>query len=456
MPLKKPAIKPTKKTKTSKASTNKKVSKKTEDVVEEKKISPPVTVLDSQKEFFRLMSERIKEDMPEDEAIVDDFSETNDNNSDKIIHIGKVSLYRKMFWRFSFLVAILLVAVFYFSIISLEVVIKSDEKSIDDSLNFYAYSDSAQVNIDRAVQANINRVELSVTDSFPSTGQKNLGGQVTGKVTIINNYTRNQPLVATTRLLSPDNKLFRLKNTVNVPAGGSLEVEIYADEISADMAIAPTRFIIPGLWEGIQDKIYAESYQNFVYSQESVKFVAQSDIDKAINILNQSLIDEAKSKDKGSSGSMKNIFTLDSSSIEVIISEEVGTEVDSFTVTIEGVVNMITLNEEDVIGVIKKRLEILDFNQDRSEVDSESLNYNLLSFNSSKSLAEIKVNFSAKASSVKDSGSFKKDYLVNLNEGQIRAYLDNIPEIDSYELVFKPNFFKRAPMFSGRITVSYK
>lgn len=447
MPLKKPAIKTTKKNK---------IKEKINDVIEEKVAVSSVDVLDSQKEFFRLMAEKIKEDLPENENVVTNLSQDNRDDSEKIVHIGKVSLYKKMFWRFSFLVAILLIAVFYFAIISLDVIIISDEKSIDDSLNFYAYSDDSQVNIDRAVKANVNRIELSVSEKFPSTGQKNLGGQVIGKVTIINNYTRNQPLVATTRLLSPDNKLFRLKNTVNVPAGGSLEVEVYADEISPDMAIAPTKFVIPGLWEGIQDKIYAESYQSFLYNQNAIKFVAQSDIDKAINTLNQSLISEAKSRANNSSGSMKSIFNLDSSSINIVVSEDLGAETDFFEVNIKGVVNIISLNEEDVINVIKKRLEILDFNQDRSEVDPSSLNYDLLSFNSSKSLAEVKVSFSAKTSSIKDSGAFEKDYLVNLNENQIKAYLNNIPEIDSYELVFKPKIFKRAPMFSNRITVSYK
>jgi hypothetical protein len=455
MPLKKPIVKPTKKVKTTKVSTNKKNLEKAEDVVEEKIITPQVEITDSQKEFFRLMAEKIKEDMPEDESMASDFSDDSADNSDKIVYIGKVALYRKMFWRFSFLVAILLVAVFYFSIIRLEVVIESDQKSLEDSLNFYAYSDNTQVNIDRAVKANINRVELNLTEVFPSTGQKNLGGQVAGKVTIINNYNRNQPLVATTRLLTPNNKLFRIKNTVNVPAGGSLEVEVYADDISSDMAIAPTKFTIPGLWEGIQDQIYAESYEPFVYDQEVIKFVAQSDIDKAIDLLNQSLIEEAKNRAK-SSGSQKNIFDLDPSSVQVEISEEIGEEVDSFSVTIKGIVNIISLEEKDVIEVIKQRLAILDFNQERSEVDTKSLNYELLNFNPSKSLAEIKVDFSAHTSSINDSQAFNKEHLVNLNENQIKAYLNNIPEIDSYDLIFKPKFFKRAPMFSSRITVSYK
>lgn len=436
MPLKSHPIKPTK---------VKKNLKELEDFKVEEK---GVEVSDPQKEFFRLMAEKIKDDS-------DDLVAPATSVGQSTAYVGKVSYYRKMIGRFLILVLALFVAVFYFSIVKLDVVVKNEQKSIDDSLNFYAYADNAQVNIDRAVKAGINRVELEVVKEFASTGQKNLSGQVGGKVKIINNYSKNQPLVATTRLLSADNKLFRIKNTVNVPAGGSVEVEVYADNNSADMAIAPGKFTIPGLWEGIQDEIYAESYTAFTFNQALDKFISQSDIDEAIKVVNQEIIAKAQERAISNNDSQKNIFSLDSSSLEVEVSQEVGDEVDNFSVKIKGVVNIITLNEEDVIKVIKQKLAILDFNQDRSQVDSESLNYELLSFNPAKSLAEVRVDFSAQTSSLEEEGLINKEHLVNLSEKQIRAYLDGMGELDSYELIFKPKFFKRAPMLVDRITVRY-
>lgn len=436
MPLKNQPIKPTK--------VKKSVKEKESD--KEKKI--PAEVLDSQKEFFRLMAEKIKDDS-ENPAI------NNSSIGEKTNYVGRVSYYRKMISRFLILVIILFIAVFYFSIIKLEVLVKNEQKSIDDSLNFYAYADNAQVNIDRAVKAGINRVELEIIKDFPSTGQKNLSGQISGKVKIINNYSKNQPLVATTRLLSADNKLFRIKNTINVPAGSSVEVDIYADNNSADMAIAPGKFTIPGLWEGIQDKIYAESYSAFTFDQAVDKFISQSDIDEAIKVVNQEIVAKAQEKAISTSNSQKSIFSLDPSSLEVEISNEVGEEVDSFSVKIKGVVNIITLNEEDVIKVIKQKLAILDFNQDRSQVESESLSYELLSFNPDKSLAELRVNFSARTSSLGEDGLINREHLVNLSEKQIRAYLDGIGGLDSYELIFKPKFFRRAPILVDRITIKY-
>lgn len=443
MPLKSHPIKSIKPTKV------KRTIQADEPIIEKK---VPVEVLDSQKEFFRLMAEKIREDGDSTAS----SSPSAEEDYSRSTHIGKVSHYKKMFFRFTFLVVILVLAILYFSVVKMEVAIKSEQKAIDDSVNFYAYSDNTSINLERSVKATINRVELEASKEFPSTGQKNIDGQITGKVKLINNYTKNQPLVATTRILSPDNKLFRLKNTVTVPAGGSIEAEIYADDNSAAMAIAPTKFIIPGLWEGIQSQIYAESYEAFSFSQESDKFISQSDIDDAVASLNSEMIKQAEEKANNQNSSQKNIFSVEPSSIKVEVDKEVGEKTDKFTVKIKGVVNTISLNEEDVIEVIKHKLAILDFNQDRSQVNSDSLKYELLSFNSAKSLAEIKVNFSAQTSSIEENNVINKEHLVNLSEKQIRAYLDGLTEIDSYDLTFKPSFFKRAPMLSSRINISFK
>ncbi len=406
-------------------------------------------IIDSQKEFFDLMARKIKEDTTGP-------SRGGSSGNIKSPCVSRVPYYRKMIWRFSFLIIVLVVSILYFFIIKLDVVVETDERSINDSLNFYAYSDNTQVNLDRAVKAGINRVELDIIKEFPSTGKENLGGQITGKVRIINNYSKNQPLVATTRLLTPDNKLFRIKKTVNVPAGGSIEADIYADQISPEMAIAPSKFIIPGLWEGIQDQIYAESYEAFKFNQDVLMFISQSDIDDAIKTANQEIIKKAQDRATNSNSYQKNIFNIDPSSIEVNIDNKVGDKVESFFVKIKAIVNVITLNKDDVDKIIKQKLSILDFNQERSQIDSESLKYELLSFNPSKSLAEIKVSFSAKTMVANNGELIKKEHLLNLNERQLRVYLDSLESISSYDLVFIPNFFKRAPMLINRITISYK
>ena len=403
--------------------------------------------IDSKKEFFRLMAEKIKEESGSE----------NTETPSATMHRSapnKVSYYRKMLWRYLTLVLVLVVVVSYFSLCRLDLVVYTNKEAINDTLNFYAYASEGQIGLERSAKASFNKIELELSDTFPATGEKEIGGEIAGKVKIINNYTKNQPLVATTRLLTPDNKLFRIKNTVNVPAGGSIEVEVYADTKTADMAIEPTKFTIPGLWAGVQDKIYAESLEKFEFKQDAKKFVTQNDIDNAIALLNEKMVKEAETKVANTA--QKNIFSLDKDSVSVEVSNKVGDEVDTFNLKIKSAINVIGLSNEDVLSLIKEKLDILASSQGEAEVDADSLTYSLLNYNSEKSLAEIKVDFSAKSAFNGENGGIDKKHLVNLSEKQIKAYLNGVSGLKSYDLFFRPSFIKIAPMLSNRINVSYK
>jgi hypothetical protein len=460
MPLK---TSPVKSKKTIKKTSSKKKEEKTiDDFVEIKeKIRDEATKksgefspneeLDSKKEFFRLMAEKIKDEdgnFMEGDRIEDKKNCFNQNS--------RVLSYRKMITRFSFLVVILLLIVVYFFLIKLDIVAYSNKETLNDSLNFYAYASDGQISLEQSVKADISEEIIETSGVFESTGAKDIKGEIIGKVTIINKNKKNQPLVATTRLLSPDNKLYRIKKTVNVPAGGSVEVEIYADDATEDMAISPSKFIIPGLATELQDTVYAESSVQFEFKNNSKKLVTQEDIDKAISSLNEKMTDELEKKINKNETEKKYVFNIDSANSVLEVDKKVGDEVDSFEVKIKNTINIITINTSDVINIIKKKLALLDFNEDTSEINEETLSYTLLNFNKDKFLAEIKVDFSAKTALSNEEKIINTEHLVNLNEEQIKVYLNSLNTIQSYELNFKPKFIKRSSLLIDRINVVYK
>ncbi|MGI6347953.1 MAG: hypothetical protein ACOXZ1_02035 [Patescibacteria group bacterium] len=399
--------------------------------------------LDSKKEFFCLMSEKIKEDPSEP-----------DLEQVKSVSDSRLSFYRKVVGKFSFLVLILLLLLAYLSLGKVKITVSSDRETIKDSLNFYTYSDNGQFNLDRAIKANINTVELETEMTFESSEEEKQGGEIVGKVKIINEHTKNQPLVATTRLLSPNDELFRIKNTVNVPAGGSVEVEIYADEDDPKLALGPSTFTIPGLWAGLQDKIYAVSSEAFEFKTEVKRVVSSQDIVKAQTALREEILKIAQENNPSQKG-IKNIYNLDSENSSIKIGANIDDEVEEFKGNIKARINIISINLDDLLKIIKQRLAILDFDQNLSEVDTETLEFELLNFNSEKTLAEFQVNFIAYTRS-KERGMLNKKHLVSLNEKQIKAYLDGIDNLKSYELEFWPSFIKRAPMLSSRIDIIYE
>lgn len=84
-------------------------------------------------------------------------------------------------------------------------------------------------------------------------------GKATGTVTIVNTHNQSQGLIATTRLLSTEGVLFRTQETVTVPAGGSVEVSVIADQEGPDGNIGASKFEIVALWPGLKEKIYGTS-----------------------------------------------------------------------------------------------------------------------------------------------------------------------------------------------------
>src|SRR3989338_2595118 len=94
------------------------------------------------------------------------------------------------------------------------------------------------------VQGQVVSGSLGKTQSFTPTGtsSKTVEDISTGTVKIYNNLSFAQALVATTRLLSQEGVLFRLKSAVTIPAGGSVDAPVYADLPGVSGDIKPTRF----------------------------------------------------------------------------------------------------------------------------------------------------------------------------------------------------------------------
>lgn len=61
-----------------------------------------------------------------------------------------------------------------------------------------------------AILGKILNTELELSTSIPSQSTTTLSESAQGLVTIYNNYSKDQTLVKTTRLLSTDNKIYRI------------------------------------------------------------------------------------------------------------------------------------------------------------------------------------------------------------------------------------------------------
>jgi hypothetical protein len=302
-----------------------------------------------------------------------------------------------------------------------------------------------------AVAGTVRVIEATAQKNYAATGQEFGDEEISGAVKVINNYNKSQALVATTRLLSPDNKLFRLKNAVNIPAGGQVTAEIYAEKPSADLAIGPTTFTIPGLWLGLQDKIYARSDKAFVFQQKIKKFVNPSDIQQATADIKNLLIANAQAEMAKQGGDW---FYDTSEPAVVSFSAKPGEALEEFTATAQGKIIAVSFSKDQAVKLAAAKLNLL-IPDDKTLVGfkPEEINYSLESYNPQDGSATIRASFTGTMMLRSDATIINRDQLVNLTKDQIDNYLQNFPEIKTYQLRFSPAFIHKAPSLVDRIKI---
>ncbi len=415
--------------------------------------------IDQQKRFYSELVTEIKEKKPKaGHKYATGFYKDNETET----KVRKsVNLYRRLAWRFVAFTAFLLLVVFYFSFSKLTIIISPKGETINDNLLLKVQpagtvSDNPETDFREQIDGTVKEINVAEEKVFPATGEEFAGEEIYGQVQIINNSGKGQALVATTRILSPDNKLFRIKNAVNVPAGKEVTVDIYTDKPSEEMAIAPTTFTIPGLWLGLQDKIYAKSSIAFVYRQNVKKYVKASDIEQAMSEMNNLLLTKAKATEATLGTNDQVLYeTLNPSSLET--SAKAGEAKAEFTVKARGSLVAVTFSKNQAEKLIAAKLTLL-VPDDKELVDynPSNITYTFDNYDAKIGIATIKASFSGTMVLKNNTEIIDKKQLVNLNRQQLENYLKAFPEIKSYELKFFPSFINRAPRLPERIQIEIK
>ena len=372
-----------------------------------------------------------------------------------------LGLYRRMAIKFIIATAVLLICIFYFFFSKLTISVTPQSELINDSFSFIVGGNGTSTEeVDQAtekkVAGEIKEITVTAEKTYQTTGEEVVGEEtISGQVTIVNKYNKAQPLVVNTRLLAPDGKLFRIKESVNVPAGGEVNVDIYADKPSAESALsANTRFTIPGLWAGLQDRIYAENKQDFSYQTEVKHSVQQKDLDFATKGILEVLALQAKNEIDNSDPTSITISGDVPDSLVTTFDAKIGEEKAQFTIKASKKVAIIRFSKEAVAKMAEARLALLvPDDKQLSDFDGNQITYNLEDYNVDSQVATVKAYFGSSMFLKADSSLLDKKKMVGLNRKQISQYLDSFPEIKSYELKFSPSFISSAPNLPDKIKV---
>ncbi len=419
---------------------------------EEEKYQNPVEALekpynrddyDFQRKFYRSLANEVKEKSEE--------APTNHHQK------RSISFYRKFAIRFTIAVIILIGIVAFFSFSKLTVSVVPNEELVNENLIITIADENASstAEVGNTLKGIVRSLIIEDEKIYNATGEEASSESFSGKVFLINKNNVAQTLVVKTRLLTPDNKLFRIKKTVTIPAGGEVEVEVYPDQPSADMAIQPSTFTIPGLNQALQAKIYAESREAFSIGGNMIKYISADDLANAKKDLSLSLMEKAKTEAASRFSQYdKIIYNVDITKIITATDAKENDKKDEFKMKARGSVQVIAFSQAETMKLIEGKLKVsVPEGQVLSGLNESSVSYSLESSDEAAKTASVKAAFSGRTTLAEGVEIIDRNKLVNLSRDQINDYLKTVEGISAYKLEFSPSFISKAPSLSDRIKV---
>lgn len=370
------------------------------------------------------------------------------------IHRKSGGFYSKLVSFFLFLTIVAILVVLHFALAKANIKLYNNLDTKEVSVLIEMQSEENQNVSPDAILGKIIITEFELSASVTSSEEMISSSKAGGYVTIYNNYSKNQPLVKTTRLLTPDDKLFRISEGVTVPAGGQVEVWAEADQEGEEFVTETTTFIIPGLWEGLQDKIYAESSDgmkmqsipNFVVTEENIAAVQEQikaqATQKSLDYVNELV---------------GNNLAIDANRLKFEFGNSNGNQLGDISKETK-------LNQKvRVYALIFDKDELLKKAQDKFSKElkgdqtlvnfsQDSITYEILEINTNQQSAIIEVKTDVVISSSENVWDIDKSELVGLDESGLRNYFSQF-DIEKVEIQFSPFWVRKAPHLKDHIII---
>ncbi len=367
--------------------------------------------------------------------------------------IGGANLYVKFITIFVVLAVALILVISYFSFSRAVIEIKPRLSSV--TTDFIADIETQSETVaEGKLKGFLFNTEVSINDSFDATGTKDAEGNVIGQVKLINDREVGQPLIATTRLLTADGVLLRIKNRVDVPAKGSVMADVYADNPSAFETLAPSKFTIPGLATDLQKVVYAESAATLKSKPGSIKVMKSVDLAMAKDAVANKIYTEAINRFNTEVGKDFVAVIVDKKLVDEKVSAKVDDMVDTFTVEQKINVTLIGLKNDQIMSASSTRLkQLVSGERDLRSIKMENLTYVVQNYNAETKTANVKIHAEGETSLKADSKILDKSKLAGLSTRGVELYLSSFDEIETVKVTLSPFFVTKVPSLADHVSI---
>jgi len=412
-------------------------------------------------------------------------------------------IYRKIAYTFAAFTVLIIIAVLWLSSVRAEVNVKVKRTVIkyDGTVEIAKAPSSGQIagrvvqgTFDSGMQA-FDVQENTSTAAVPVTTEERASAPVTlpttsvtatdekvvarGTVRVINKYSRPQTLVKSTRLLTSDNKLYRIDKTISIPSKGEVSVGVYADKAGSEYAIGPTQFTIPGLWIDLQKFIYAVSDDAFVGTpgvgtvqpeiapkpvavkpaapaagaSTSTKIVTEGNLRDAESVLKDAAFEQAKRTLAAELGETK--FTgvvYFTKLIDKKFTVKAGDRADRFMASVKLDVTAVYYPPEDMSAFIRGKLkEKIPEGREFLPFNDQSVRYALESADAKSESASIHVSSDAEYRLTSASPALQKAAVAGKSKDEAIAALQALEGVDSVKVIMHPSWMSKIPTLKDHI-----
>lgn len=301
----------------------------------------------------------------------------------------------------------------------------------------------------------------------PATGKKKVEQKAIGTITIYNAYSSDpQPLVATTRFVAPDGKVFRLIKSIVVPAAkivegkiiaSTLDSEVIADQAGPSYNLGPVSyFSIPGFkgspkYQGFYGESKSAMTGGFIgeaaFPTDADIKKAKADLSSAIErLLQEEMVKKIPAEFK----------IIDGASELSITNQTVNTRTDpsnNFSVSADGRLSVVAFKESDLVKMLEGKIaKDPKFGADYSIKTSE-LSYGKARGDFTAGRISFPIDFKSKVALKIDVDALKAEIL-GKSEFDLKVLIGALPELDSATVSLWPFWVSRVPNNLSKVTIT--
>lgn len=369
--------------------------------------------------------------------------------------------YYKIVFGFVIMSVLLMVLIVYFAFSKTEITVYAKKQTQEITLT------ATLSDVDGVLMFSDIGDETTFTDIEQSVNQKI--GKAEGTVTIFNETSDDQPLLETTRLLSEgeseeDRVLFRTQEYAVIPANGSAEVSVIADEEGAVGDIPPSDFEVVALAESLKSSVYGKSTAAMSGGITETTAISETDIENAKKageekIKTQALTlfqNELKERTDIPSNAklIENIFIVETP-IETVSAEE-NDVAKEIIVNQQMTVAAPVINTDAMMSFINNELpEKIDENRVVvSNIDPNSVTISIDEISENQTDAKLSLSFSVETTISENNDLVLPSTFLNSTKEEIRNALLIHEEIEDVQIDFSPFWARRSGGSESSINIT--